>query len=183
VSPLAQRALLAAVALVATLAGFWAAMGQRQPAAPPAEVPDRLDFALPDLEGYARRVTDWRGNPLLINFWATWCPPCREEIPLLKRAQERHRANGLHVVGIAIDSEEAVAAFHRSVRFNYPVLIGEIDALGLLPAYGNPAGGLPFSVLLDAGGHIVHRKFGPYQETELEALLQKHVPRRDPRPR
>lgn len=174
-APLARRALFIVIAVIALAAGFWAALSMRSPSDDLDYTPD---FALPDIDGYSRQLSHWRGKVILVNFWATWCAPCREEIPLLKRAQERHAARGLQVIGVAIDSEEAVSAYHREIRFNYPVLIGEIDAIWLLPAYGNPTGGLPFSALINAEGRIIHRKAGAYRPEELEAALESALPNR-----
>jgi thiol-disulfide isomerase/thioredoxin len=176
VSTLVNRALFAIIAAVAALGGFWVASElHRVPAtemAAPSEV--AVDFALPDLHGYSRQLSEWRGKVILLNFWATWCAPCREEIPLLKQAQQQYTAQGLQVIGVAVDTEEAVTAYDRDIRFNYPVLIGEIEAINLLAPYGNRSGGLPFSVLIDGNGRIAHRKAGAYKPEELKTLLTTH---------
>lgn len=136
----------------------------------PDSSPD--EYALPDLDGRSHRLSEWRGKVVLVNFWATWCGPCREEVPLLKDAQTRLQSQGLQIVGIAVDDWEPVAAYDREVRFNYPVLLGAADALELLTRYGNPQGSLPYSVVLDRSGTPVSRKVGAYRPDELDHVLK-----------
>lgn len=170
-----KRALRPVVfALVGTIAlgaGIWFALKQRQTESPEVADNRAINFALPDLDGYSRELAGWHGKYVLLNFWATWCQPCREEIPLLKNAQAKYGAHGFQVIGVAIDSEEAVSAYHRDVQFTYPVLIGEIEAVNLLAAFGHPSGALPFTVLISPDGRILHRKVGAYRAEELETFL------------
>jgi thiol-disulfide isomerase/thioredoxin len=172
---------VAGVAIGAAAAGVWTANYFLAPTvvtAPPEKVSPR-DVALTDLDGYSRRLSDWHGKIVLVNFWATWCPPCLEEIPLLQRAQATWGKHGLQIVGIAIEEEEAVSAFQRTAKLSYPVLIGETDGIGapdglaLMAEYGNPGGGLPFSVVLDRNGNVLGTKRGAYKAAELQSLLSR----------
>src|SRR5688572_19182784 len=89
-------------------------------------IPERVpDVALPDREGKERRLTEWTGRPLLINFWATWCAPCRREIPLLRQLRSERARDGLEVIGIAVDFRDAVLEYARTIGLDYPLLIGE----------------------------------------------------------
>jgi thiol-disulfide isomerase/thioredoxin len=129
-----------------------------------------------DLHGRSRRLVEWQGKALLCNFWATWCAPCREEIPLLTTAQQQHATKNLQVVGIAIDNAANVSAFATSTKVSYPILLADASAIELMRRLGNRSGGLPFSVALDRHGRLAGRKLGAYAAAELAttiaALLQ-----------
>lgn len=127
---------------------------------------------LADLKGSLQHVEQWRGRVLIVNFWATWCAPCREEIPGFVRLQDRHGARGLLFVGIAIDQPEKVGRFAREFHMNYPVLVGGLGALDLLRQAGNRAGVLPYTVVIDRQGKLVSEKAGGVKLEELEALIQ-----------
>lgn len=130
-----------------------------------------LGASFPDLSGKARRLTEWRGKTLLVNFWASWCAPCREEIPLLNAAQQQHAFAGLQVVGIGVDTAVNVGEFMKTVWFSYPVLIADASGIDLMRELGNRAGGLPFNVLLDRQGRLAARKLGAYSAPELQSAL------------
>jgi peroxiredoxin len=134
------------------------------------------DFTLPDLTGKPRSLADWRNKVILLNFWATWCPPCREEIPGFIRLQERYGARGLQIVGISIDNPEAIARFWQEMKINYPLLLADDSVYGLMAAYGNNKGGLPYSVLIGPDGGITATKLGAFEETQLENLLIPLLP-------
>jgi thiol-disulfide isomerase/thioredoxin len=134
-----------------------------------------IDFTLPDLEGKKRSLHEWRGKVIVLNFWATWCPPCREEIPLFISLQKKHLANDLQVIGVAIDGLTAVMIYRQSVRINYPILIGEENAMALVAQYGNRMGSLPYTVIIDRNGSIVARKLGEINQLELDGLVEPHL--------
>lgn len=125
-------------------------------------------FAYPDLEGVSRASEEWLGSVLVLNFWATWCPPCRDEIPGFIEFQERHGTQGLQFVGIAIDSEHEVADFADGIGINYPILLGETDAIALSQSLGNRFSGLPFSAIFDRSGKLVHTQAGELKRADLE---------------
>ena len=143
--------------------------------APPAhKVPETLpDIALPASDGRLRQLTDWKGKPLLINFWATWCEPCRREIPLLVALRHERAAEHLEVVGIAIDSSDAVHKYATARGIDYPLLVGEQGGLAAASAFGMDTV-LPFSIFADSSGRIVTLKVGELHRDEAELILN-HV--------
>jgi thiol-disulfide isomerase/thioredoxin len=134
-------------------------------------IPERVpDLALPDREGKARRLTEWTGRPLLINFWATWCAPCRREIPLLRQLRAERAQDGLEVIGIAVDFRDAVLEYARTIGLDYPLLIGEQEGFEAAAAFGMDIV-LPFSVFVDREGRIVTLKVGELHADEAAFIL------------
>jgi thiol-disulfide isomerase/thioredoxin len=171
----AQAWLLGAVAVAALVAGVLLRPAQRGPAPPP--VPEAagailLQTALPDLAGTPQRLDQWKGKVLVVNFWATWCAPCRDEIPALVRLQQKMGGQGLQVIGIAIDQLEKVRPYAAEMGMNYPILIGELDAIDLARQAGNELGALPFTVVLDRNGNAVRGELGRVTEAKLAALVR-----------
>jgi thiol-disulfide isomerase/thioredoxin len=117
--------------------------------------------------GEAVRVADFRGKPLLVNFWATWCPPCVEELPLLNAFQQAHKGQGWQVLGLAVDQPTAVRGFMQKLPLNFPVGMAGFAGTELSRSLGNPTGALPYSVVFDAAGALVHRKIGKVSEADL----------------
>ncbi|SEP85774.1 Peroxiredoxin [Ectothiorhodospira magna] len=132
----------------------------------------RPDFVLPDMQGQTRTIAEWDQQVVLINFWATWCPPCRKEMPTFVAMQEAHAAAGFTIVAVAIDEPQAVQDFMDTHGVNFPVLIGEDDAMAVAHRYGNRFGSLPYSVLLDREGHIRYIHAGELTQATLERELQ-----------
>lgn len=128
-----------------------------------------------DLAGKPRQLREWHGRPVVCNFWATWCAPCREEIPLLGAAQQQFGPDGLQVVGIAIDNAANVRQFAASFNIPYPVLLAGAEAITLMERLGNPSGALPFTVLLDRQGRLADRRLGAYSEAQLRSALASLV--------
>jgi len=122
---------------------------------------------LPQVGGGELAFSELKGQALLVNFWATWCPPCVKEMPLLDRFA-REQAGHLTVVGIAVDRAEAVRAFLAATPVGFRIGVAGFAGSGLARELGNPQGGLPFSVLLDRQGQIVDRKLGETLPAELE---------------
>jgi thiol-disulfide isomerase/thioredoxin len=134
-----------------------------------------LSASFTDLSGKTRKVAEWKGRVLVCNFWATWCAPCREEMPLLAAVRERFAPNGVEVLGIAIDSAAKVRQFAASLEIRYPILLAGGEALDLMRDLGNPSGGLPFTVLLDRDGAIAHRRLGLLKRPDLESALERLI--------
>ncbi len=135
------------------------------------KIPDDLpDISLPDLDGKLHSLTDYRGKLLLVNFWATWCEPCRREIPLLKSLHGEYAKDGVEIVGIAVDSPGAVAKYVSEQRMTYPILLGERGGFEAARALGMDLV-LPFSVFADRAGHIVALKIGELRPDEARMIL------------
>jgi thiol-disulfide isomerase/thioredoxin len=136
-------------------------------------VPDELpDIRLPGTDGAMHKLSDWKGKPLVVNFWATWCDPCRREIPLLKVLRREHAGDGLEIVGIAVDQAEDVRNYAKAHAIDYPVLVGEEGGLAAANALGMETV-LPFSVFADAQGHVVTLKIGELHQDEAELILDR----------
>lgn len=165
-------------ALVGLLAGSWLRGDPSRPLASGTNAAlaigtPRPDLQLPDLDGHVQNLTRWDGKLVLINFWASWCGPCIEEMPLLDRAQQRHAARGLQVVGIAADDATATKRFLASRPVRYPILIDD-PARGHDASlqFGDDRSVLPYSVLVDRSGRVVAQRFGNFSEATLERWLQ-----------
>ena len=160
--------LLVGVGAGAALAGGVVAWRRLQPQAQLPEAEQMLwRQQVTNLEGAAGEVAQWRGKPLLVNFWATWCPPCVRELPMLSEFSRNQGSSGLQVLGLAIDKPEAVRTFLTRQPLHFPIALVDQGGLGLTRSLGNSEGALPFSVLLDAGGHILQRKIGELSTTDL----------------
>ncbi len=173
-SPRRRRHLLigAAVAGAAALAGG-IALYQRGERAAPRDGSAVLALVLPDVDGRQQPLSQWQGKVLVVNFWATWCAPCREEMPHFIAAQARDGAKGLQFVGIAVDQVDKVREFAQDIRLNYPALIGGLGAIELSKALGNELAALPFTIILDRSGSVVHTQLGPLKAAQLDALLDR----------
>ena len=130
-----------------------------------------LAITLPDTAGAPQTLGQWRGKVLVVNFWATWCSPCREEMPEFVRAQADLGGRGLQFVGIAIDSPDKVRAFVEEIGLNYPSLVGGHGAMELSKTLGNRLMALPFTVVIDRQGAIVHTQLGPLRDAQLRSIV------------
>lgn len=132
----------------------------------------RPDFSLPDLEGRERHVSEWDGQVLVINFWATWCPPCLKEIPEFIELQAEYGEEGLQFLGVALQKPADVIDFARKHGMNYPNLAGEMPVIRIAEAYGNHNGALPYTTVVDRDGTVVFVRQGPMRGPEVEAIVQ-----------
>jgi len=142
-------------------------------ATPPAvPVPEmRPVFALADRDGRKRSITEWDGKTLVVNFWATWCPPCRREIPMLQALSAARATQEVVVIGVAVDFRDQVLAYADKEGINYPLLIGEDDGLDAATAFGLGSMGLPFTVFIDNRGRIVTIHLGELQADQANLIV------------
>jgi thiol-disulfide isomerase/thioredoxin len=129
-------------------------------------------FSLHDLDHRAVGVERWRGRPLMINFWATWCAPCRQEIPLLQTIAKEQAGKGTQIIGIAVDYPEKVREFAKQLGMTYPLLVGEQDALDLATHLGVPTPAFPFTVFTDHRGAIVALYMGELKRADVDPIMQ-----------
>jgi thiol-disulfide isomerase/thioredoxin len=178
----------AAVAVAAIAAGYGiyhygveprlaldpAAPGAAGPAQAAAlsSVPEMLpDFTLTDLDGTPRSIRSWAGKSMIVNFWATWCAPCRREMPLLNALHQERAAAGFQVVGVAVDFRDEVIRFARQIGIQYPILVGEQDGLDAMDTFGQGGLGFPFTVFTDNRHRIVLLHLGEIGPAEADVLL------------
>jgi thiol-disulfide isomerase/thioredoxin len=129
-------------------------------------------FTLPDLDGTPRSIADWTDQTLIINFWATWCAPCRKEMPLLQQVHSERAGQQFAVIGIAIDRPEPVRTFVAEAGVTYPILVGQQDAMAVAESFGRQFVGLPLSVVSLPGGEIVKLHLGELHPEDLRAILE-----------
>ena len=128
---------------------------------------------LPDPAGVPQGFSQWKGQVIVANFWATWCVPCREEMPHFVKMQEQYGKRGLTFVGIAIDKPERVSRFAAEIGVNYPLLVGDMSVFELARKAGNLGDLLPYTVIFDRTGKIVARRTGIYTEATLAPIIEK----------
>jgi thiol-disulfide isomerase/thioredoxin len=134
-----------------------------------------LALKLPDAGGKEESLEQWRGKLLVVNFWATWCAPCREEMPEFVRFQEEFGAKGLQFVGIAVDDADKVRQFTTEIRLNYPALIGGYGAMELSRTLGNRVMALPFTIVVGRDGKVAHTQLGPLKSDQLRRIVDKLI--------
>jgi thiol-disulfide isomerase/thioredoxin len=167
-----HRLLIGLAAAVALAGGLLISSRMHEPDAQVEAGGDKLlAAAFYDLNGQRQSLSQWRGKVLVVNFWATWCSPCRVEIPGFIELHRELADQGVQFVGIAIDQGAKVNDFARELGVNYPLLIGEDSALELQRQLGDQAGGLPFTVVLDSSGRLVARHLGGLSVTQLRGIL------------
>jgi thiol-disulfide isomerase/thioredoxin len=141
-------------------------------ALPQPTIPERLPaFTLADRDGKPTPSSTWRGKSLILNFWATWCAPCRREIPLLATLHEQWSGRGVEVVGVAVDYRDKVAAFAADLKIRYPILVGEQDALDLATRLGVESPVFPFTVFTDEQGEVVTLYLGELHAPQANLIL------------
>ncbi|WP_426992824.1 TlpA family protein disulfide reductase [Methylomonas sp. CM2] len=142
-----------------------------------AEVPLAADFTLPDLDDKPQALSQWRGDIVIVNFWATWCPPCLKEMPEFVKIQQEFGGRGVRFVGVAIEDKAPVLEYLQRRPVNYPILIGGDNGIALAHQLGNVINTVPFTVIIDRQGRIVHRQLGELTRTQalevLEGMLSK----------
>lgn len=167
-----QQWLIGGAAVLALAAGLGVATWLKQPgAAQPGAADALLNAQMPDLQNRPQSLAQHRGKVLVVNFWATWCPPCREEVPVFVDAQARFGSQGLQLVGIALDNRKQVADFVQEYGVNYPILIGGVNESEALRKLGNPGGGLPYTLVYDRTGKLHRKIIGSLDKARFESLI------------
>lgn len=146
----------------------WTAWQERGPETRP-------EFVLPDLDGEERSISEWDGHLVVLNFWGSWCPPCVHEIPMFMDLQDEYEDQGVRFVGVAMDREDDARDFYAEFEVNYPSMIGVQAVSEILETYGNQSGTLPYTVIINQDGHIVHRFAREITRDELEPVIREHL--------
>ena len=163
---------LGVAAAVALAAGVYFGLERAAPGSSSAQAAAALaGLALPDPGGKEQRLDQWRGKVVVVNFWATWCAPCREEMPEFIKAQQQYGPKGLQFVGIAVDQADKVEQFAKEIGLNYPALIGGFGAMELSKTLGNNLMALPFTVVLDRKGAVIHTQLGELKPAKLQSII------------
>ena len=173
-----MRWLFAGVGFLASLAGIALWLGARAPA--PALMPEATPATIwatsfADTQGRPHSLGQFQGKVVVVNFWATWCAPCREEMPAFVRLQERWAGKRVQFVGLSNEDPGRVALFGRDLAINYPLWVGGDEVGELSRRLGNRLGVLPHTVILDTNGRVLESRVGPYSEQSMDARLQEMV--------
>ena len=165
--------LLGGIALLAATAGYRLGVLGKSAETPnvPAATLSFSKLALTDLNGQPQDLGQWRGKVLVLNYWATWCPPCREEMPGFSRLQNKYRDKGVQFVGISIDSAAKIIEFQKLTPVSYPLVIGNMEAMEKSAELGNIQMALPFTAVFNRQGTLSSTRLGRFAESDLERQL------------
>lgn len=169
--------LLGAITLLAAAAGYrLGVLGKSAETLTPVtpQLPI-FETTLSDLNGKTQSLGQWRGKVLVVNYWATWCQPCREEMPGFSRLQDKYRDQGVQFVGISIDTADKIIEFQKTTPVGYPLLIGDITVMESSAKLGNVRQALPFTAVFDRQGRLVSTKLGRLAEADLDRQLRELI--------
>lgn len=156
----------AIIALIALAVGIFVQRAKQTPVETVAAQP-ALDFSFPDVNDKQLAISNWRGKVLVINFWATWCAPCLQEIPEFIKLQAEYQARGLQFIGVAIDEKQQVQDYLQRVGINYPVMLAGDAGIALSQQLGNIINAVPFTLIVSQSGQIVHRQPGELSNAQI----------------
>ena len=161
-----------AIAILSAVFGAYVSVKKQSSSEPDSTaVASLMKASLPDTQGQTHTLSEWRGKVLLVNFWATWCPPCVEEMPELVDLQNSSEIKNLQIVGIGVDSPSNIQQFTKKFQISYPILVAGMEGTEIARALGNQAGGLPFTVLIDAEGRVRQTYLGRLNMNQVKADL------------
>ena len=161
-----------AIAILSAVFGAYVSVKKQSSSEPDSTaVASLMKANLPDTQGQTHPMSEWRGKVLLVNFWATWCPPCVEEMPELVDLQNSSEIKNLQIVGIGVDSPSNIQQFTKKFQISYPILVAGMEGTEIARALGNQAGGLPFTVLIDAEGRVRQTYLGRLNMNQVKADL------------
>ena len=171
--------LIAVIAIAIIIGGGFYAYSQKTAPSPAAKSSIQPGAAAAvaqasfyDLQEKVQPLAQWQGKVMVVNFWATWCPPCLAEIPEFIQLQKQYGKQGVQFIGIAIDQKSKVQAYAQEVGMNYPVLLGDLAGIDFARRIGNAQGGLPYTVILDRSGKIVTTQLGALSHEKLEGIIK-----------
>lgn len=162
------------VCVAAAYLGFW--VSQRWPSSSADIGAVAADFTLTDLNGKTQKLSAYRGKLVLVNFWASWCAPCVEELPLLVEAQTLYGARGLQILGPAMDDVASAQPLALRLGVNYPVMADFAQVDGIMRTLGNEMGALPYSVLIDGEGKVLRSILGGLKREDLQQIADANLP-------
>ena len=168
---------LGGLTLIAALAGYRLGVVGKSAETVTATALPIYELVLADLKGQPQGLGQWRGKVLIVNYWATWCLPCREEMPGFSRLQDKYRDKGVQFVGISIDTADKIVEFQKTTLVTYPLLIGDMTVMENSAKLGNSRQALPFTAVFDREGRLVATKLGRLSEPELDRQLAELVSR------
>ncbi|MFA5983823.1 MAG: TlpA disulfide reductase family protein [Methylococcaceae bacterium] len=168
-----RSVLIVLVAMAALLAGILSR--QHPQLAQPMQNQPLLDFSFPDVAGAPHSITEWQGKLLIINFWATWCPPCLKEIPVFVELQEHYANHGVQFIGIAIEDRAVIEEFMANNKINYPMLAGENAAISISQKLGNLVNAVPFSIVVNRQNQIILIHPGEFNKQQLTKIIENEL--------
>ena len=164
--------LLGVVAIAFTGLGIYASLDPSQPPSQASSIAALLTQSLPDINGQPQNLGQWKKRKLIVNFWATWCAPCVQEMPELSALQSEITSKNIQIIGVGIDNAANITQFSTKHQINYPLYVAGPEAVTLLSQFGNPAGGLPFTLLIGEDGQIKRTYLGRLRLEQLRRDLQ-----------
>lgn len=171
---------LGGAALLAATVGYQIGFKEKNGTpAPPATASASAVMALPltDVAGRVQRLEQWRGKVLVVNYWATWCSPCRDEMPGFSRLHQKFQSKGVQFVGISTDDAAKIIEFQKETPVSYPLLIGDMNTMTKSAELGNSRQALPFTAVFDREGNLAMTRLGRWSEADLEAKLEGVIAR------